>query len=145
MLSGSLMGMLVAVTFSVLAVKRWDFVRGWSPSERRLGWFWRSGQALVTAATSVPADMLSEGYASLPNEQDWRQIKIFAPLLMMVFRPRLQLPSLLSWLLEQDAERISSASANQSAETRNAQRRSAATQHKTSRATSLCCNHRLQL
>lgn len=45
----------------------------------------------------------------------------------MIFRPRSQLPSLLSWLLEQDAESIAAGSANQSAEAHNAQRRSAAT------------------
>lgn len=44
----------------------------------------------------------------------------------MIFRPRSQLPSLLSWLLEQDAESIAAGSANQSAEAHNAQRRSAA-------------------
>lgn len=44
----------------------------------------------------------------------------------MIFRPRSLLPSLPSWLLEQDAESIAAGSANQSAEARNAQRRSAA-------------------
>lgn len=48
------------------------------------------------------------------------------PLVVMIFRPRSQLPSLLSWLLEQDAESIAADSANQSAEAHNAQRRSAA-------------------
>lgn len=59
---------------------------------------------------------------------------------MMISRSRFQLPSLLPWLLEQDAESITAASANQSAEAHNALRRSAATQHnkaKTYRATSL--------
>lgn len=36
------------------------------------------------------------------------------PLVVMIFRPRSQLPSLLSWLLEQDAESIAADSANQS-------------------------------
>lgn len=44
----------------------------------------------------------------------------------MIFRPRSQLPSLLSWLLEQDAESIAAGSANQSAEAHSTQRRSAA-------------------
>lgn len=48
------------------------------------------------------------------------------PLVVMIFRPRSQLPSLLSWLLEQDAESIAADSANQSAEAHNALRRSAA-------------------
>lgn len=48
------------------------------------------------------------------------------PLVVMIFRPRSQLPSLLSWLLEQDAESIAADSANQNAEAHNAQRRSAA-------------------
>lgn len=47
------------------------------------------------------------------------------PLALMVFRPRSQLPSLLSWLLEQDAESIAAGSTNQSAEAHTAQRRSA--------------------
>lgn len=49
------------------------------------------------------------------------------PLVVTIFRPRSLLPSLLSWLLEQDAESIAAGSANQSAEAHNAQRRSAAT------------------
>lgn len=59
---------------------------------------------------------------------------------MMISRSRFQLPSLLPWLLEQDAESITAASANQSAKAHNALRRSAATQHnkaKTYIATSL--------
>lgn len=44
----------------------------------------------------------------------------------MIFRQRSQLPALLSWLQEQDAESIAAGSANQSAEAHNAQRRSAA-------------------
>lgn len=46
----------------------------------------------------------------------------------MVLRPRLKLPSLHSWLGERDAESITSASANQSAESHNRLRRTAAAQ-----------------
>lgn len=63
------------------------------------------------------------------------------PSVMMISRLRFHLPSLLSWLLDQDAESISAASANQRAEAHNALRRSAATQHHTARtyrATSHC-------
>lgn len=55
-------------------------------------------------------------------------MKICEPLAQMIFRQRSQVPSLLSWLQEQDAESIAAGSANQSAEARNAQRRSAATE-----------------
>lgn len=47
----------------------------------------------------------------------------------MISRPRFQLPSLLSWLWEQDAESITSVSANQSAEAHHGLRRTAAIQH----------------
>lgn len=56
------------------------------------------------------------------------------PSVMMISRLCFHLPSLMSWLLEQDAASITEASANQRAEAHNALRRSAANQHNTARA-----------
>lgn len=89
MLSGSLTGMLVALTCSVLTVCKGETLSGADqPLSASLWMFWRSTHAPVTAATSVSADMLSVGQISLPAEENCKTDNMCPPPVLWWFPGR---------------------------------------------------------